>query len=105
MWLTLVFGATAALFLAMTLGALFHSRWVRRLPALQDSPTAPGQRSVRCSIVLAPRNEEARIESTIRRFLTQSGVENEVIAVDVHFLNWRNFSSSLKSPMRSGESG
>ena len=70
------------MFLAMTFGVLFHLRWARRLPALQDSPTAPGQGLVRCSVVLAARNEEARIESTIRRLLGQSGVEIEVIAVD-----------------------
>src|SRR5438552_3302833 len=77
-----LFATVAVLFVAMTLGAWFHSRWARRLPALQDSPTAAGQGSARCSVVLAARNEEARIESTVRRLLAQCGVEIEVIAVD-----------------------
>jgi len=34
MWLSLLFGGTAALFLAMTVAALFHLRWVKRLPSL-----------------------------------------------------------------------
>src|SRR5262245_12107778 len=76
------FAGVAVLFLMMTLGAWFHSRWARRLPALPDSPTAPTQRPVRCSVVLAARNEEARLKSTIRHLLRQSGVEIEVIAVD-----------------------
>jgi glycosyl transferase family 2 len=77
-----LFAGVASLFVAMTLGVWFHSRWARRLPVLPDPPTAPGQGFVRCSIVLAARNEEARIESTIRRLLAQSGVEIEIIAVD-----------------------
>src|SRR5262245_10220499 len=77
-----LFGGLAVLFLMMTLSAWFHSRWARRLPALPDSHTTPAQRPVRCSVVLAARNEEARIENTIRHLLRQSGVEIEVIAVD-----------------------
>jgi len=77
-----LFAGVALLFFAMTLGAWFHSRWARRLPALPDSPTASDQHPVRCSIVLAARNEEARIENTIRHLLRQSGVQVEVIAVD-----------------------
>ena len=35
MWATLLFSGTAVLFLAMALGALWHLRWARRLPALE----------------------------------------------------------------------
>jgi len=34
MWLSLLLAGTAALFLAMTAAALFHPRWVKRLPSL-----------------------------------------------------------------------
>src|SRR5262245_17122069 len=84
MWIVLA--GTAALFFAMTVGVLFHLRWVRRLPpvgnpARSASPCAHGA-PIRCSVVLAARNEEARLESTIRGLLRQSGVQVEVIAVD-----------------------
>jgi glycosyltransferase involved in cell wall biosynthesis len=87
MWTILLFGGTAALFLAMTVGALFHLRWARRLPSLKE--LAAGKQSgftsapaVRCSIVVAARDEEARIESTVRHLLAQAGVTIEVIVVD-----------------------
>ena len=87
MWTTLIFGGTAALFPAMALHALWHLRWVRRLPALGDSGTAPGSGAlaggrVRCSVVIAARDEEGRIEQTLRQLLEQRGVELEVIVVD-----------------------
>jgi hypothetical protein len=79
MWTTLIFSATAALFLAWALSALWHLRWVRRLPALE-----PGEQSeslaearVRCSVVIAARNEEARIEQTIRH-LPRSGAGSRI---------------------------
>lgn len=79
MWTTLIFSGTAAVFLAMTLSALWNLRWVRRLPALETLPAAG---RLRCSIVIAARDEEARIEETIRRLLAQSGVETEFMVVD-----------------------
>ena len=87
MWTTLIFGGTAALFPAMALSALWHLRWVRRLPALEALTAAersrpPGERLVRCSVVIAARDEEARIEQTIRHLLAQRGVEAEIIVVD-----------------------
>jgi glycosyltransferase involved in cell wall biosynthesis len=88
MWLTLIFSGTAAIFLAMTIAALWHLRWVRRLPALETLTVAGGSASssfekpVRCSVVIAARDEEARIEQTIRRLLAQRGVEAEIIVVD-----------------------
>ena len=87
MWATLIFGGTAALFLVLTFAALWHLRWVRRLPTL-DSLTStpelavsPGE-PIRCSVVIAARNEEARIEQTIRHVLAQSRVKVELIIVD-----------------------
>ena len=68
------------LFLATTLAALRHLRWVRRLPALDTF--APSDERVRCSVVIAARDEEARIEQTIRHLLAQRGVEAELIVVN-----------------------
>jgi len=88
MWETLIFCGTAALFLFMTLAALWHLRWVRRLPALEALTTATGpdlsstSERVRCSVVIAARDEEARIEGTVRRLLAQRGVEAEFLIVD-----------------------
>jgi hypothetical protein len=70
---TLIFSGTAALFLAMTLAAFWNLRWVRRLPTLEAFTTATGSGSpprverIRCSVVVAARDEEARIEGTVTR--------------------------------------
>src|SRR5712691_7913355 len=86
MWQTLLFGGTAAIFLAMTAAALFHLRWARRLPSLRElkpvSETNGSQDRVLCSVVLAARDEESRIETTLRRLRAQEGVRLEVIVVD-----------------------
>ncbi|MBC8002827.1 MAG: glycosyltransferase family 2 protein [Opitutaceae bacterium] len=85
MLLTLIYCFVAIVFVAMTVSSLFHLRWVRRLPQLSsqsDAKTSPDAGMVRCSIVLAARNEEGRIEDTVRRLLNQRGVEVEVIVVD-----------------------
>jgi len=88
MWLTLIFGGTAAVFVAMAFAALWHLRWVRRLPALATLLTAERAASsasakpARCSVVVAARDEEARIEQTIRHLLAQHGVDAEFIVVD-----------------------
>ncbi|HEY0549063.1 MAG TPA: glycosyltransferase family 2 protein [Verrucomicrobiae bacterium] len=76
----MIFSGTAVLFLATTLAALRHLRWVRRLPALDTF--APSDERVRCSVVIAARDEEARIEQTIRHLLAQRGVEAELIVVN-----------------------
>src|SRR5438552_5211786 len=47
MWHTLLFGGTAAIFLAMTASALFHLRWARRLPSLGEVDPAHQPRSSR----------------------------------------------------------
>jgi cellulose synthase/poly-beta-1,6-N-acetylglucosamine synthase-like glycosyltransferase len=84
----IIFCGTTALFLCMTLAALWHLRWVRRLPALEALTTAKGpDRSsspeiVRCLVVIAARDEEKRIEGTVRRLMAQRGVEAEFLIVD-----------------------
>src|SRR5688572_6454616 len=80
MWLTLLFCGTTAMFAGMTLVTLWHLRWVPRLPALDQLP--PLKTGVRCSVVIAARDEESRIEQTLRSLLVQRGVDLELIVVD-----------------------
>lgn len=84
MWLAILFGGTAALFLAMTCVTLFHLRRVGRLPALAALGAAPGggRGPVRCSVVVAARDEADRVGGTVRRLLVQEGVTVEVVVVD-----------------------
>ncbi|MSU49815.1 MAG: glycosyltransferase [Opitutus sp.] len=79
MWPTVPFSAVAAILLVATARLFFHLRWVRRLPAGSERtlPVLP-----RVSVVVAARDEEARIETTIRRLLAQRDVVVDVIAVD-----------------------
>jgi cellulose synthase/poly-beta-1,6-N-acetylglucosamine synthase-like glycosyltransferase len=77
-----LFGTVASLFLAMSIAALLNLRWVRRLPPLTNLPPPPDEGEMRCSVVLAARDEEDRIENTLRRLLCQEGVSLEIIAVD-----------------------
>ena len=79
MWLTILFAGIAGAFALMTAGALYHLRWVHRLPSLP--PGSPPARP-RVSVVLAARDEQARIENTLRHLLAQQGVALEIIAVD-----------------------
>jgi glycosyltransferase involved in cell wall biosynthesis len=65
----------------MTAGVLFHLRWVHRLPRRPiDGPILRTSQSI--SVVLAARDEAARIENTVRHLLAQRGVSVEVIIVD-----------------------
>jgi cellulose synthase/poly-beta-1,6-N-acetylglucosamine synthase-like glycosyltransferase len=87
MWLILLFLGTAAVFLVMTASALYHLQWAQRLPALSELVAADGGSSasdgrVQCSVVVAARDEEARIEDTVRHLLAQRDVRLEVIVVD-----------------------
>ncbi len=87
MWTTLTFLGTTALFLAWTISALRHLRWVRRLPTSEalnaaEQLPSPAEARIRCSVVIAARDEEARIEQTIHHLLAQRGVETEFIIVD-----------------------
>jgi cellulose synthase/poly-beta-1,6-N-acetylglucosamine synthase-like glycosyltransferase len=84
---TLLFGGTAALFLVMTSAALLHLQWAKRLSALSElGPANPhsdaNHERVQCSVIIAARDEESRIEDKIRRLLAQLGVQLEVIVVD-----------------------
>jgi glycosyltransferase involved in cell wall biosynthesis len=89
MWVTLLFAGTAVLFLGMAATACWHLRWVRRLPPLERL-TCPSSGSsettkpegARCSVIVAARDEEARIEQTVQHLLAQRDVELEVILVD-----------------------
>lgn len=85
MWVTCIFFVTTVLFVSGTLAAMWHLRWLRRLPPL-DSPTPNeavfSQGKVHCSVIVAARDEEARIEQTVRRLLAQRGVALELIVVD-----------------------
>jgi cellulose synthase/poly-beta-1,6-N-acetylglucosamine synthase-like glycosyltransferase len=77
----LLWSATALLLAAMSVSALYHLRWTQRLPALaslQNTPVPP----VRCTVVIAARDEAARIETTLRRLLAQQDVPLDVIVVD-----------------------
>jgi cellulose synthase/poly-beta-1,6-N-acetylglucosamine synthase-like glycosyltransferase len=87
MLMALIFGGVSALFLSMGLSVLFHQRWVRRLPSLKalsanEGTDSAGRARIRCSVVIAARDEEGRIEETIHHLLAQQGVEMEVIVVD-----------------------
>ncbi|HTG45787.1 MAG TPA: glycosyltransferase family A protein, partial [Verrucomicrobiae bacterium] len=87
MWIPVIFGITAGLFLFWALSVVGHLRWVQRLPALEtlraEKPSdAPIAKPIRCSVVIAARDEELRIEQTLRRLFAQHGVEAEFIVVD-----------------------
>ena len=63
MCVTIAFIFTAAVFVGSTLAKLHHQRWARRLPALEAlPPPADGVHTsaVRCSVIVAARDEEAR---------------------------------------------
>jgi glycosyltransferase involved in cell wall biosynthesis len=84
MWAILIFDVVAALFVGMSIAGLINLRWVRRMPSLEEL-TAAGRESgkpIRCSVVIAARDEAARIEQTLRHLLAQRGVEAEFIVVD-----------------------
>jgi glycosyltransferase involved in cell wall biosynthesis len=86
-FMSLIFGGASALALSMTFSKLFHQRWVRRLPSLNalretERVHAAEKAPVRCSAVIAARDEQTRIEETVRRLLAQEGVTMEVIVVD-----------------------
>ncbi|HEY5912451.1 MAG TPA: glycosyltransferase family 2 protein [Verrucomicrobiae bacterium] len=83
--MTFTFLSAAALFVAVACAALWHLRWMRRLPTLEDlneGGASAAREPIRCSVIVAARNEEARLEETVRRLLAQRGVELELIVVD-----------------------
>src|SRR5687768_13595930 len=75
-WPTLLYLATAALFAAFAVVGLWQLRWARRLPNFP-----PGSK-VGCSVIIAARDEEARIENTVRCLLAQTGIDLELVVVD-----------------------
>jgi cellulose synthase/poly-beta-1,6-N-acetylglucosamine synthase-like glycosyltransferase len=81
MWASIIFTAAAVLFGGMVVSGLWHLRWVHRLPALKNC-ALPADDRIRCSVIIAARDEEARVEQTIRRLLRQEAAEIEVILVD-----------------------
>jgi cellulose synthase/poly-beta-1,6-N-acetylglucosamine synthase-like glycosyltransferase len=83
MWSTIAFISTAAVFVGLTMVTLHHQRWARRLPALETFPTNGWPASaVRCSVIVAARDEAARLEATVRHLLAQRHIALEVIVVD-----------------------
>src|SRR5215203_3597578 len=82
MWVIYVFYGTATLFVIWTFSALWHVRWVRRLPSLETLGGSAANEPIPCSVVIAARDEEARIEGTLRRLLAQRDVALEVVVVD-----------------------
>jgi len=80
-----IFFGTAALFAVGACVALWQLRWLRRLPPLDFLTPDKAEASHRkffCSVIVAARDEEARIEHTVRRLLAQRGVELELVVVD-----------------------
>src|SRR3954447_16352320 len=86
MWLTCLFLGVTALFVFMALSTLWHMRWVQRLPSGETlsigAATAGHQSGPRCSIIVAARDEESRIEGTIRHLLALKDVDAEFLVVD-----------------------
>ena len=87
MWFTLFYLLVTATFLWTTCAALIHLKWCNRLGKTIDPPNATQHEHAtgaieRCSVVIPARNEESRIEQTIRRLLVQSNIAIEVIVVD-----------------------
>jgi len=81
----IIFCGVAGLFVFLSLRAWFHQRWVHRLPSREalNAPTRSDDVArVSCSVVIAARDEESRIEQTVIRLLAQQGVELEIIVVD-----------------------
>jgi hypothetical protein len=72
------------MFVSMTVAALAHQRSVQRLPALPaiDEAERPAAGRIRCSVIVATRNDGARLEGTVHRLLAQVGIAVEVIVVD-----------------------
>jgi cellulose synthase/poly-beta-1,6-N-acetylglucosamine synthase-like glycosyltransferase len=83
----MVFLVTAAVFALAALSTLVHQRHVRRLPPLDTLPPLPPTPTTAlgpptCSIVIAARDEAARVEATVRHALAQREVTLEIIVVD-----------------------
>lgn len=73
---TIVFLVTASLFAWFAGISLWHLRRVHQLPNISGAPKAG------CSVIIAARDEQSRIENTVRHLLAQTGVDLELIIVD-----------------------
>lgn len=71
-----VFVVVSVAWLAIVIPATIGLLHMPRLPDLADVPAA------RVSVILAARDEQARIEQTVRRALAQRAVDHEVIVAD-----------------------
>ena len=83
--MTFTFLGTAGLFAVGAGMALWHLRWLRRLPPLEHlsaGAASSARDPIHCSVIVAARDEEGRIEQTVRSLLAQRGVEVELIVVD-----------------------
>ncbi len=72
-----VLWTVAGLYGVLALGALRAVAAFRLLP-----PRSPSARRARVTAVVAARDEEARVETTVRRLLAQESVELEVVVID-----------------------
>ena len=75
--LKLLFSAAALIFLFRWVQGLYCLRWAQRLPLLRQ----PLAHRPRVSVVIAARDEEARVEQTLRHILVQEHIDVEVIPV------------------------
>lgn len=87
-WLEGALWGISAVLLAIAGSSVFHLRWARRLPSLASlaangliRPSSAASLP-RVSVVLAARDEEARIENTVRHLLAQHAVDVDIVAVD-----------------------
>jgi len=72
--------SVAGLAIAKTIRLLFDLRFAQRLPRLENSTPNPAHPKV--SVGLPARNEEACIETSVRKLLAQENVDLEIIAVN-----------------------
>ena len=75
--LEFLFCSAALIFSFRWLRALYCLRWAQRLAPLRQ----PLTNRPRVSVVLAARDEEARVEQTLRHILAQEQIDLEVIPV------------------------
>jgi glycosyltransferase involved in cell wall biosynthesis len=78
--MSLYFFGTIAVLLLLFVARLTRDALALRL--LPESGRLPAGPRPRVSVVVAARDEEARIETAVRRLLGQDGVELEIVAVD-----------------------
>jgi glycosyltransferase involved in cell wall biosynthesis len=85
MWTTIIFDLVTTLFVGTSIAWFINLRWAHRLPSLEHLAAGGESRTekpIRCSVVIAARDEAARVEQTLRHLLAQRGVDAEFIVVD-----------------------